>query len=181
MERDRRWTLAVTFVHPHDSRLAVMQRLITQVRAVGWRHGCLYLDKAFCCVPVLRYVQEQTTWAAIVAAPLRGKAGSAGSAGSGGGTRTVCQGRASHFTCHTCGSPEQGALPVPVAVVGTFCPRRDGTCQAQWLVYVVLRRRQLKVRATQVRQRYRSRFGIESSYRLLEQVRVRTTSPHQAF
>ena len=31
-----------------------------------------------------------------------------------------------------------------------------------------------------MRQRYRLRFGIESSYRLLEQVRVRTTSPNEA-
>jgi hypothetical protein len=174
MQRDRRWTLAVTFVHPHDSRLAVIQRLITQVRALGWRRGCLYLDKAFCCVPILRYLQEQTTFAAIVAAPLRGKEG------SGGGTRALCQGCASHFTCHTFRNPEHGALPVPVAVVRTLCRRRDGTCQARWLVYVVLRRKQLKLRITQVRQRYRSRFGIESSYRLLEQVRVRTTSPNEA-
>jgi hypothetical protein len=174
MQRDRRWTLAVTFVHPHDSRLAVVQRLVTQVRALGLRRGCLYLDKAFCCVPVLRYLQEQTPFAAIVAAPLRGKAG------SGGGTRALCQGRASHFSHHTFRNPEHGTLPVPVAVVRTLCRRRDGTCQAQWLVYVVLRLRQLKLRVTQVRQHYRSRFGIESSYRLLEQVRVRTTSPNEA-
>ncbi len=174
MQRDRRWTLTVTFVHPHDSRLAVIQRLITQLRALGLGRGRLYLDKAFCSVPVLRYLQEQTTFAAIVAAPLRGKEG------SGRGTRALCQGRASYFTYHTFSNPEHGALRVPVAVVRTLCRRRDGTCQAQWLVYVVLRLEHLKLRITQVRQRYRSRFGIESSYRLLEQVRVRTTSPNEA-
>ena len=31
-----------------------------------------------------------------------------------------------------------------------------------------------------IRQRYRRRFGIESSYRLMDQVRARTTSPHAA-
>jgi len=31
-----------------------------------------------------------------------------------------------------------------------------------------------------IRRRYRRRFGIESSYRLLEQVRARTTSPNPA-
>jgi hypothetical protein len=80
---------------------------------------------------VLRYLQEKTFFATIVAAPLRGKAG------SGGGTRALCQGRASYFTHHTFSSPEHGALQVSqvwVAVVRTFCRRRDGTCQAQWLV-----------------------------------------------
>ncbi|HEX2238591.1 MAG TPA: hypothetical protein VHJ19_09705 [Gammaproteobacteria bacterium] len=174
MQRDVRWTLAVTFVHPRDSHVAIVQRLIERVRTLGLRRGCLYLDKAFCSVSVLRYLQGQTSFAAIVAAPLRGKAG------SGGGTRALCQGRASYFTHHTFGSPEHGTLPVPVAVVRTFCRRRDGTCRAQWLVYVVLRLKHLKLRITQVRPRYRSRFGIESSYRLLEQVRVRTTSPNEA-
>jgi putative transposase len=31
-----------------------------------------------------------------------------------------------------------------------------------------------------IRRRYRRRFGIESSYRLMEQVRARTTSPNLA-
>ena len=33
----------------------------------------------------------------------------------------------------------------------------------------------------QVRERYRARFGSESSYRLLEQVRARTTTPTEAW
>jgi IS4 transposase len=182
MQRDVRWSLAVTFVQPCDSQVAIVQRLIKQVRTLGLRRGCLYLDKAFCSVPVLGYLQEQTPFAAIVAAPLRGKVG------SGRGTRALCQGRASYFTHYTFNSPEHGALRVPVAVVRTLCRRRNGTCQAQWLVYVVLRlrpgKRQRTERVIQVRQRYRLRFGIESSrptgYRLLEQVRLRTTSPNEA-
>jgi hypothetical protein len=174
MQRDQRWTLAVTFVHPQDSRLAVIQSLLTHLRALSLRRGCLYLDKAFCSVAVLHYLQEQTRFAAIIAAPLRGKAG------SGSGTRSLCQGRSSYLTHYTFTNPEHGASRVPVAVVRTLCRRRDGTCQAQWLVYVVLRVRQLKLRVNQVRGRYRTRFGIESSYRLLEQVRLRTTSPNVA-
>ena len=172
MQRDVRWTLAVTFVHPCDSRLAIVQRLLEQVRRLGVRRGCLYLDKAFCTVAVLRYLQAQTNFAAIIAAPLRGKAG------SGRGTRALCQGRASYLTHHTFVSPEHGALRVPVAVIRTLLQRTDGRRHTQWLVYVLVR---LKLRAHQVRQvreRYRARFGIESSYRLLEQVRLRTTSPN---
>jgi hypothetical protein len=125
MQRDVRWSLAVTFVQPRDSQVSIVQRLIEHMRTLGLRRlrrGCLYLDKAFCSVPVLRYLQEKTSFVAIVAAPLRGKAG------SGGGTRALCQGRASYFTHHTFRSPEHGALQVPLAVVRTWCRRRDGTC-----------------------------------------------------
>ena len=52
--------------------------------------------------------------------------------------------------------------------------------QAQWLVYVLVRLRLSAHQVRQVRERYRARFGIESSYRLLEQVRARTTSPNAA-
>jgi putative transposase len=65
-----------------------------------------------------------------------------------------------------------------VAIIRTLAKRREGTSQAQWLIYALVR---IKLRAHQVRhvrERYRMRFGIESSYRLLEQVRIRTSSPN---
>jgi putative transposase len=174
MLRDQRWTLAVTFVHPDDSTLTVLQRLLATVGALGLHRGCLYLDKGFCSVVVLRYLQEQTRLSAIVAAPLRGKVG------SGGGLRALCRGRASYRTQHTFVSSEHGAWRVPVALVRTWMRQRDGQRQAQWLAYVLLRV-PLSWSLGQVRQRYRARFGIESSYRLLEQVRARTTSPNAAW
>ena len=74
-------------------------------------------------------------------------------------------------------SAEHGSLSVPVALVRTYQRRRSGQRQLRWLVYVCLRCGGPVVR---IRRRYRRRFGIESSYRLLEQVRARTTSPNPA-
>ena len=170
MLQDQRWTLAVTFVHPTDSVLDVLQRLWSCARALGVRRGCLYLDKGFCSVPVLRYLQERTRLAAVVACPLRGKRG---------GTRALCQGRTSYRTPYTFTSPQHGTLRVPLALVRTLVRQRDGQRRLQWLAYVVLRVPQHWT-PCQIRGHYRARFGIESSYRLLEQVRVRTTSPNEA-
>ena len=89
----------------------------------------------------------------------------------------MCQGRRSYRTTHTFRSAEHGALRVPVAVVRTYQRRRSGQRSATWLLYVCLG---LADPATRVRKRYRRRFGIESSYRLMEQVRARTTSPNAA-
>jgi IS4 transposase len=88
----------------------------------------------------------------------------------------LCRGRVSYRTTHTFASAQNGALTVPVGVVRTFARRRNGRRFTQWLVYVLLRVPPT-LSLPQVRQRYRWRFGIESSYRLLEQVRARTTSP----
>jgi putative transposase len=63
-------------------------------------------------------------------------------------------------------------------VVRTRCKRRDGTSYWTWLVYVLLNVPDLT--PLQVRKAYRRRFGIESSYRLLEQVRGRTTARNAA-
>jgi IS4 transposase len=72
-------------------------------------------------------------------------------------------------------SAGHGKLSVPVAVVRTYQRRRSGRRQLHWLLYVCLGVGGPLVR---VRRRYRRRFGIERGYRLLEQVRARTTSPN---
>ena len=167
MQRDVRLTLAVVFVKPSDDKVMLLARLLAQVRAVGVRIRCLFADKGFCAIPVLRWLQGQRI-PTIIAAPLRGKQG---------GTRALCQGRASYRTTHTFRSAEHGDLSVPVAVVRTSHRRRSGQRVGAWLLYVCLG---VSDPPTRIRQRYRRRFGIESSYRLMEQVRARTTSPNAA-
>jgi hypothetical protein len=167
MLRDVRLTLAIVFVKPKMDKVAVLKRLLSAVRAAGIRVKCLYADKGFCCIPVLRYLSGQRI-AAIVAMPLRGKQA---------GSRALCRGRRSYWTTYTLQSAEHGSLSVPVAVVRTYQRRRSGKQQLRWLLYVCLRVGGPLVR---VRRRYRRRFGIESGYRLMEQVRARTTSPNPA-
>src|SRR5207249_1387413 len=102
---------------------------------------------------------------AIIATPIRGKQG---------GTRALCQGRASYTTTHTFRSAEHGELTVPVTVARTYKRRRSGRRSATWCLYVCL---SVHAPVGRIRKRYRRRFGVESSYRLMEQVRARTTSP----
>jgi hypothetical protein len=190
MHQGVRVTLAVAFVHPAQSLCATVQHLVQRVQALGLKRFCLYLDKAFCSVPVLRYLQEQTDLSAIIATPVRGKKGGVrgkkggvrgkkgGVRGKKGGVRALCQGRKSYHTRHTFCSPQWGEITVPVSVVRTRQQRRDGSWRVMWLVYVTLG---VGAKPVQVRERYRRRFGIESSYRLLEQVRIKTTSNNAAF
>ena len=166
IRRGVRVTLAVVFVSPTHSLVEVVQSLVGQVQDLGIAVRRLYCDKAFCTVPVLRYLQQETAFSAIVAASLRGKA-------QGRGLRARCRGRCSYRTTHTFASAEYGQLSVPVGVVRTRAQRRDGSTRPQWLVYVLLR---VEDPLPAVRESYRLRFGIESSYRMLEAVRLCTTS-----
>ena len=84
-----------------------------------------------------------------------------------------------HVISHAarCAYAEHGVLTVPVTVVRPSQRQRSGQRRVAWLLYVCLG---VTDRPLRVRNRYRRRFGIESSYRLMEQVRARTTSPSPA-
>ncbi len=169
MHRDVRFTVAVEFVHPGDDLIKILKRLLRRVKALKIRLKRGYLDKGFCSIPVLRGLLAEPDLSLIMAAPLKGKTG---------GTRALCHGRRSYRTEHTFRSDDYGELTVPVMVVRTRSKRRDGTDKWTWLVYVLIHVPDLTAR--QVRKAYRRRFGIESSYRLLEQVRGRTTAHNAA-
>ena len=87
-------------------------------------------------------------------------------------------GSVSYRTTHTFRSAANGALTVPVDIVRPFVQGRDKKWRRQWLVYVLLNVPDTPLR--QARKLYRRRFGIKTGYRLMEQVRARTTSNRAA-
>jgi len=166
-----RVTLALLFVHPEDSTPEILASLIRRLHVLGIPIRRLLLDKGFCSIPVFEYVAA-SGWSTILACPIRGKKG---------GTRALCQGRASYRTQHTFRSAEYGAFTAEVVVVRTYSTHKrskHGQRRARWLVYVVFRCDDLS--PCQVRRLYRRRFGIESSYRCRRQVRAWTTSRNPA-
>jgi IS4 transposase len=85
------------------------------------------------------------------------------------------QGRASYQTAYTLTSPQHGPYTVTTVVVRRYSKGKAGRHGVRWFAYAVagLPRR---TRPAQVFERYRQRFGIETSYRQMNQVRARTTS-----
>jgi hypothetical protein len=162
-------TLAITFVRPADTTLAVIKRLLAQLRKLGIKWCCLYFDKGFCSIPVIRYLQRHR-YSAIIACPIRGTTG---------GTRALCTGRKSYLTQHTFSSAKNGSCEAFVAIVRTFdsSGRSKRKRKARWLVYVLIN---VDLRADQVRARYRSRFGVETSYRVMRTTHAKTTGRNAA-
>jgi putative transposase len=162
-----RLTLGVVFVHSGMSLAQCMVRLLKQAKVQKIKLGCLFLDRGFAGIEVYRCLQRRRI-PAIIACPIRGKEG---------GTKALCQGRQSYTTRHTFRSQEQGNCTTTVAVVRAYThsgPRGQFKARkAAWFLYVLIA---LNLSPQAVHARYRYRFGIESSYRQMRQVRARTNS-----
>jgi putative transposase len=165
MWRQVRVTLAVTYVLPEDSNLSVVQHLIQRMQHLGFRPSVLYADKEFCEGPIIAYLHQEGL-PAVLACSIRGKTG---------GTRALCHGRHSYCTTYTFTDGTTARL----AIVATLkVDKKTGKRRRTWLVFVLVH---LDWSASKTRQRYRRRFGIESSYRQFGAWRARTTSRHPAF
>jgi putative transposase len=159
--RDVRLTLAVRYVLPEETGLDILKCLLARLKALGFSFKVLYLDKGFACGPVITYLSQQRQ-SAIIACPIRGK---------NGGTRALGQGRGSYRTDYTFTDGTQANL----AMVATLVPDKTGQRRRKWLAFIVI---ELDWSPHRIYRRYRRRFGIECSYRLLRCVRARTTSPN---
>src|SRR5258708_10860456 len=159
-----RLTLALTYVLPKESVLSIVKRLLKRRKALGFRASVLYLDKGFCSTEVIQYLQEIHE-SSVLARAVRGKAG---------GTRALCRGRKAYRTTHTFSDGTTSDL----AVVPTLKrDKKTGKQRRTWLVFVIIH---LDWSAKKVQQRYRHRFGIESSYRQLGELRAHTNSRNVA-
>ena len=147
----RRYVLALVFVEKGSPMVAVVRRV--------------YLDKGFCSVPVLKTLaRRQLSY--ILPVPVRGKSG---------GVRRLFQGRASYQAPYTLTSPQHGTYTVTAVVVRRYSKGKAGQQGVRWFVYAVAGL-PARTRPPHVFELYRQRFGIETSYRQMNQVRARTTS-----
>ncbi len=159
--------LAVVFVRPTDRLVDLLKTLVKYVRSRGLRIGCLYADKEFATIPIMRHLLTETRLAAIIAVPQKGETG---------GVKALCQGRSSYRTTHMFASKNYAKLTVPVGIVRVFNDHH-GQRTGDWLVFALIR---VKLPLSRVRETYRGRFGIDTKYRCMEQVRARTTSKNPA-
>jgi hypothetical protein len=122
--RGVRLTLALTYVLPEYSTLAVLKRLLQRLKWLDFQATVLYLDKGFCCGEVIRYLQHQAQ-KTVLACPIRGKTG---------GTQALCRGRKSYRTTYTCGD----GTVADIAVVATLPSGKNGQRRRKWLLFVLI-------------------------------------------
>jgi putative transposase len=161
----QRYVLALRFVEKGESMETIVAGLLNRLKSMGISIRCAYFDKGFCSVPVLKTLQRRKL-RFVLPIPVRGKSG---------GVRTLFEQSASHKTTYTFNSPKHGELAVTAVVVKKYSKGRYKRKGARWFAYAIARLPK-SVAPHQVFERYRQRFGIETSYRQMNQVRARTTS-----
>jgi putative transposase len=170
IRKGRRFTVALTAVGRNDPLPEVLKRLLREAARAGVRPRYLLLDRGFCNVEVIRYLQA-ARYAWLMPLVLRGRRadhpqGPSGSrifatykrSGWGHYTMTSATKRRARFdVCVKCRNRrgERGKQGREALVYAFGGPLRPPSYQ--W-----------------VKETYRSRFAIETSYRQLHQARIRT-------
>ena len=165
LKGNKRYTLGLTLVRRADKMVDVVQRLVECAKVRGLKCRRLYLDRGFDNNGVVAYLKEQA-FPAIIALTIRGKTG---------GTRALVKGRRSYQTTYTRASTQYGSQTFQVTVACKYSKGRYGRQGLCHFAYIVIG--QLKMDPCQVFAVYRRRFGIETSYRLMNTMRARTSSP----
>lgn len=164
VKKNKRYTLAITLMRRSDKGLDVLQRLLGRGQALGLRLKRLYLDRGFDNNGVIAYLKQQP-FPTIIPLVIRGKTG---------GTRALLVGRKSYHTTYTRKSTIYGQETFPVHVVCVYSKGRFRRRGLYRFAYIVIGQANLQPR--QIADEYRRRFGVETSYRLMNTVRARTTS-----
>jgi hypothetical protein len=170
--KGRRYTLALTGVLAGEALADVARRLLRQAAGVGVRPQLLLLDKAFGIGPVVRYLQAARRPFLLAFRPRGRRPGHPKGAS---GTWALCQRLPKSGWARYAWQDKEGRrVSLEVCVAYRRFRDRRGRRHEKTELFGCWGLRQ--VRPGWLRQVYRRRFGIESSYRQLNQARIRTST-----
>ena len=168
-----RYTLALTWVRRHESPVTVLRRLLGRIREIGLKIRYLLLDRGFFSVSVMEFLQEEEM-PFLMPVKFSGRRPKGRSKPTGlRGFRRQPAGWYSH-------TMKSGTQEVTISIcVGyrRYRNPKDGKRRNQKLLFAAWR---VRGSPTAIRERYRKRFGIETSYRQRRQGRIYTCTrnPH---
>jgi hypothetical protein len=167
VEHGRRYTLALTRVKRSDSMVRVLARLIAWIREIGLKIKCLLVDRAFFSIPVISYLKAERI-RFVMPVFIRGKRPKRGRKPTG--LRWIRRQKAGWYS-HTMRHKGQTALVSICVNYRRHKHRKDKKQKRQKLMFAAWG---VRGAPTEIRERYRKRFGIETSYRQLRQARIYT-------
>jgi len=164
-----RYTLALTWVKEKEKPAVVLDRLWEQVTVSRIACKMVLLDRYFFTVPVMTWLQAHNL-PFIIPVVMRGRKPKPGTKAKGLRSRRTQKAGSSDYTHHA------GKDAVTFRLVinyKTYRHRRTKARAAKKLFFATWK---VWLSPTDVRETYRRRFGIETSYRQLNQSRSRTSS-----
>jgi putative transposase len=164
-----RFTVALTFVRQGEPLEKVIQRLLQSAAKAGVRPRYLLLDRGFWSVNVIRYLQA-ARYPFLMPVPCLGR--KADHAKGPGGTRVFHLRKKSGWGRYTLTNAKGRRATVSICVK---CRNRRGERGKHGREALVYAYGKLTPSSYQwVKETYRKRFAIETTYRQLGQARIRT-------
>jgi Transposase DDE domain len=170
IRKGQRFTVALTPVGRSDALPDVLRRLLREAARAGVRPRYLLLDRGFCSVDVIRYLQS-ARYAWLMPLVLRGRKADHPKGPSG--SRVFASRKRSGWAEYTMTNTAKRTARFRVCIKCRNRRGERGRHGREALVYAFggpLRPSSY----TWVKETYRSRFAIETSYRQMHQARVRT-------
>jgi putative transposase len=164
----QRFTVALTPVERGEDMKTVVQRLLTQARKASVRPRLLLLDRGFYCVEVIRYLQAARV-PFLMPAVARGRKPTDGKPATG--IRAFQLWKRGGWGRHTLKSTEKTATVSICVHCGNYRGQWKKHGRYAW-VYAYWGFKPATTRW--LADTYRQRFGIESSYRQLNEARIKT-------
>jgi putative transposase len=169
--KGQRFTVALTAVAKGEPLKDVLQRLLKQARSVGVKPRLVLRDRGFYSVEVIRYLQA-ARYPFLMPVVIRGRKPDDPRGPSG--TRVFAAVKRSGWFGYTVTSGTKRTARVSICV---SCRNYRGQWKRHGRRALVYACWGVKGRSCAwVRETYRSRFGIESSYRQMNQARGRTST-----
>lgn len=161
--KNKRVTLAVIGVKNNYTSVAIISYLLTKINSLNLKIKSLYLDRGFYSSSVIRWLKALDV-PFIMPAIRNGKTG---------GINQYLKGRKSYKTTHTMNEGKDNEVTFPLWVICKYRQGKRGKFGVEYLAYVVDK---VDIGLNYIYQDYRQRFGIETSYRLKNICRIRTTT-----
>lgn len=160
--KNKRYTLAVKYIRKEETLKDTINFLLKEVESTGFKIKGLYMDREFFTVKVINYLQERKT-PFIMPCVLRGRSG---------GIRNLFIGRKSYSTQYTMHSKNDEAT-FQVNIVVKYSKGKYKNKGTKYFAYTTYG---MDIPISKTFKEYRKRFGIESSYKLMNQGRARTST-----
>ena len=159
---NKRYTLAVKYIRKGESLTDTIDFLLEEVEQAGFKIKGLYLDRQFFTVEVINYLHEKQLPFIMPCVPR----------GRSGGIRNLFVGRKSYSAQYTMHSKD-GEATFQTNIVVKYSKGKYKRKGVKYFAYAVY---DMDIPVKRMFKEYRKRFGIESSHKLMNAARARTSS-----
>jgi putative transposase len=161
----KRFTLAIKYIRKGEDPRDTIDYLVEKIYAQGFSIQYLLLDRGFYSAKVINHLMHVRNIPFIMPVVVHGK---------NGGFRRLFKGKKSYRTSYPLHSVKEGiTVTFPAHIVMKYAKGKRGKHRIDYYGYVV---HGVHIPVKSTYDKYRIRFGIESSYRICWQSLPKTTS-----